>query len=273
VQGSRGRASGRYDQPPRHRWPGRFSLGHSLPLGYTVAIVLAFVSCGLESIPYYDPPIVQGAYETDTAITFYHDTNNGQDFLGYDLYYRFYANKTNAETALSKIAAMASSTSMSPDQVYTAIKATYNFKPIVGMSSNGQPIEHEPLFLVPSAARSTSIQYIMTFTQIDLLGNWTVYDSYSRTSIDIVRSKIDSATGLNKSFNGDFVASASGTSGGDEDYDGSPDYGTSLWTDRDTALYLVAFAVGKGQDPQNIWLLIPSMPASFGVPLLVRGKS
>ncbi len=63
-------------------------------LGILVALVLGSSSCGLPTIPFLDPPKdpgFDGGSPENRVLTFSHNPNNdGDDFQGYELYYKLY---------------------------------------------------------------------------------------------------------------------------------------------------------------------------------------
>lgn len=208
----------------------------------TFLFSLAFSACGIQTIIYYDPPDVEAS---SNLLTIEHDSSNDSAdyFQGYEVYYRVFDDEDKAQSIGSAIYSASNSTSISPDYLLSQLEAgsgSYSGYPFHRMTDG---TETRPLLPVSSGTEYGI--YIKEET------DWTYYIGSGSSELTLKRGVTD-GSGYRS-----FAESEAGETwlSGDTDYSGSDVSG-------DTDLYLVAFAVAYGFDPDNVETVY-SMPAVF----------
>ncbi|HTX71757.1 MAG TPA: hypothetical protein VMC79_02940 [Rectinemataceae bacterium] len=246
-----------------------------------VACLYFLTGCGIETITYFYPPLAGSAIQSSTSLTLSHNTsNNSSDFLGYDLYYRCYADLTKAEADRVAIESLAASSSSSPDAVLYAMVNTWKFTRMYNSTGAGST----PLLSFPSTPyKSSPATFIISLSSSS---EWTVSSTYSgspviNSGLTLYRSATISS-GSHKYFTApppspsglaDFDAL---TLPSDPDYDGytytggvASGYPADNYYSTPTSLFIVVFAIGLGLPTDNI-NMVPSIPASFGATIQIR---
>jgi hypothetical protein len=251
------------------------------------APLFSLTSCGIESVPYYYPPIATsigaGGSVSASSFTFYHNTsNNTSDFKGYELYYRCYYDLSKAEYDRQAIESLAASSSSAPDSVLYSMINLYKFSRMYDSPSTGDtPV----LWFSNDSYKTSSVTYIVSLIHPPSTQNWNVQATYGYNSSSLTTNLYRSATtgtGFHKGFlptSSDITTADFNTT--DSDYDGYSyaNGGGSPSTGGPTAvpytatsslpLYMVVFAVGIGL-PQDTLNTVPSLPASFGATIQIR---
>jgi hypothetical protein len=106
-------------------------------------------SCGIPEIVVLEPPEITRVLTIPAAVDFQHSTTNDrEDFLGYELYYKFYE-PGNADQAFSSD--RASLESATPSAAVTTLTSRGYFR-VHALSSTGQ----QPVVPISAAERSSS---------------------------------------------------------------------------------------------------------------------
>jgi hypothetical protein len=249
-------------------------------LGF-VSVALCLSTCGMESIPYYDPPIaILLTGISNPSFSFRHNTSNGsqENFVGYKVYYRLYADQDKANSDRNAILNLTNASSPSPEIVFTRMTDTYKFVPMLYRVPGSNPDSYEDdlfesLIEVADADLGNSVSYTIIFNPNNEWSLSTSKGGVVSSAVELYRSTTNEGRDVPpyKSFmSGDFISSPVGdaTSSGDTDYYGYIE-STKAWIDigrggtRQEKLYLVVFAMGVGRDPEQFWKDTPSLPADF----------
>lgn len=186
-----------------------------------LALSCVLCGCGLESIPYYNPPVF--SISGNNQLTVGDNSNVGLDddtFKGYEIYYRVYTSEGIAESARTALANYAENNPYDTDGFMTYAE-NLNFVRVRRKSDSPAPL------ISPS---DDSYYYVNLPSDSD----WNITHG-SDSSVSVVRS-IDATT--RRSF---YLLSNYSYTSGDADFAGSSDPQSGY-------LYFVFFAVGYGAD-------------------------
>jgi hypothetical protein len=213
-------------------------------------------NCGLENVSFYTPPTFQN-YSGVLRLT--HSTaNTDSTFLGYNVYYKAYADPKKAGSEKASVEAALGLATSTPESSLNQIKGL-GFKPVYLASKPDN--ETLPLLSVPDADKSTGRYFSISLTANSDPANWSFTDSTDPSTAagtEIVRSTAKSKDGqyVGNSFNGEYVV-------GDKDYDGSvADSTAPISSPYGSTIHFVFFAVAYGYDLVKI-RDIYSMPVSL----------
>lgn len=143
-------------------------------LAVVVIIGLGYAGCGLPSIPFLAAP-VNPDIETPTTLSpilsFQHNTENDQDdFRGYDLYYKIYADEDDAAIAADEQAIAA--TPQSPGPARLEQRGFVRAVVVTERDSSGQPFSitsdvfGDPLPHLPTSPTASSISYRLNLRDV-----------------------------------------------------------------------------------------------------------
>lgn len=212
----------------------------------TVAAIALFPSCGLESIAFLEAP---GFDSTGGLIQvkIVHNTDNDDGsgtFRGYNVLYRLYQDRADADEVLSRISTYLSPSDLDPASAYTYITSTMQF---VGMY-NSVTGTSQPLIdlTLPGAGTSYLIDTIKEDEELALR------DATNTTTLAFLKRNKSSGSS-NVSFKTQSLYSTQ-----DQDYSGTSSAPNSV--------YLVMVGVAYGIDlssasPGAAVYSIPSYPA------------
>jgi len=210
--------------------------GFLLGVAVTVsALSFALGGCGLENIPYYDPPVFSS--DGATILTLRDNGNVSTDdssFKGYEVFYRAYTSSENAELiqeTLTTYAGNVVSGDMEPDTFMTWAENN-GFVRMCRLSDSAA------LLVAPT---DTSNYYI----QLPQDQDWYIWQDGSSTQTAVARS-ISSTSRLS-------FYKASNYNSGDADFAGTVTPSTG------TTLYFVFFAAGY-------WVNTEDLTANYGAP-------
>lgn len=204
---------------------------------------LSFVlsGCGLENIPYYDPPVFLS--DGSTILTLRDNGNVATDdssFKGYEVFYRAYTSSGTAESIQETLTTYAASVvdgDMEPDSFMTYAE-NLGFVRMRRLSDTAAPL---------IAPTDTSNYYI----QLPQSQDWYIWQDGSSTQTSVART-ISSTTRLSFYIASNYHGS-NDTNGSDADFAGTATPSTG------TTLYFVFFAAGY-------WINTEDLTANYGAP-------
>jgi len=194
------------------------------------------ISCGLPTAEYLFPP--DNFYSAKGVLVIVHNKENIDEptissiFLGYEIYYRVFDDRKEAEQSYYNISNMTSS---------NVIQTAYQYYPLKHrIFASGQfSLDISPLI----KANDDNTYYAKYNLNMDTQGTWTLTDEGSNPVIDsIVRNRSDTASSddIGKA---DFYLSSEYKIG-DRDYAGT--------RSSPSPVYIVFFAFAYGFDPSNM---------------------
>ncbi len=226
-------------------------------------MAIAFAGCGLQDIPNYFPPTIvsdgsQNSFRLVHSVLNHDPGLAVQNFKGYDILYRAYADLSAASLASGRIRNEITRTGGSPEQAYQVMR-DLGYKKFASLRTTSDTLftENSPLFdfILSSYPSAAPIDFTI-FLRTD--GDWyyhvkdddPTYDPSPVPGEGKIKHPLRRfASGSeSRAFN-----DRSAYLPGDLDYEGSvsaPD-----------TLYLVFFGVTYGIDPQNPLQQVPSFPA------------
>ncbi len=222
----------------------------------TLALVSALLAgaCGIDSYSYYYPPVV--SFSGDNSLYLNHVTsNNDASFLGYEIYYRVFQEKTKADAIAAAIYSAANSSSTAPSVLLNQLTSGtfpshygYAFNPI------REPSATSPIPLL-KIGEGSSFRVALSAE-----GDWMLYINTASAGSAVKRASGKTFYDLGQGATWD---------GSDADYSGST-------ISSSTTLYLVAFGIAYGFDIGTI-KTTTSMPAVFpngttyaGIPIVAH---
>lgn len=219
---------------------GALAQGRGGGLGWTLLLLLnvALASCALEDIPYLAPPSSFSYYIGGIELSHNFSVNTDPGFKGYQILYRIFPTETAAIEAQSKLGAISTSTTQSPDIAYNTVRNTLLFLPLQFTTSPANFLP-ENILPVDQVDWGKNVTFFLETT------TWTCVRSYgtSDLNLSVHRYSIDKP-----------LAAASLEPGSDGDFAG---------TQTVTKAYMVLCAVAISQDPNNPLLPFYSLPSVF----------
>ena len=217
-------------------------MSHLIATLFEISIVCFFIimiSCGLPTAEYLFPP--DDFSSANGVLVIYHNKENIDEptissiFLGYEIYYRVFDDKNEAEQSYYNIRNMTSSNVIQTANYYQYYPLKHR------ISASGQySLDISPLIKKESLIKVSSNKYNLN---MDTQGTWTLTDEGSNTVIDsIVRNRSDTASSADI-VKADFYLSSE-YKVGDRDYAGTISSPSSV--------YIVFFAFAYGFDPSTM---------------------
>ena len=206
-----------------------------------VSFCIIMISCGLPTAEYLFPP--DDFSSANGVLVIYHNKENIDEptissiFLGYEIYYRVFDDKNEAEQSYYNIRNMTSSNVIQTANYYQYYPLKHR------ISASGQySLDISPLIKKESLIKVSSNKYNLN---MNTQGTWTLTDEGSNTVIDsIVRNRSDTASSADI-VKADFYRSSE-YKVGDRDY-----AGTNSVTPGGS-VYIVFFAFAYGFDPSTM---------------------